>query len=210
VSPVTTSTNAAGSPITVGDDPVAIAVTPAAVLQGPVFTSGSVATAIFGVAFTFPVTATGNPAPSITRTGRLPSGVRFTDQANGAATISGTPSNSAAGVYSLTLTARNKYGAATQTFTLTVTRAPAIHEIPTIRGRVGAPLRLTVRATGYPAPAMAESGPLPVGLTFTDNGDGTATITGTLTAGSGGRYPVTITATNTRGTATQSFTIAVS
>ena len=75
---------------------------------------------------------------------------------------------------------------------------------------MGAPLRVTVRATGYPVPALAESGPLPGGLTFTDNGNGTATITGTLAADSGGSYPVTVTATNTQGTATQNFTIVVS
>ena len=75
---------------------------------------------------------------------------------------------------------------------------------------MGVPLKLTVRATGYPAPALAESGPLPGGLSFTDNGNGTAVIAGTPTAGSGGRYPVTITATNTSGTATQDFTVVVS
>jgi len=57
----------------------------------------------------------------------------------------------------------------------------------------------------------AESGPLPDGLSFTDNGDGTAVIAGTPVADSGGgRYPVTIIATNTSGTATRHFTIVVS
>ena len=68
---------------------------------------------------------------------------------------------------------------------------------------------VAVRAAGYPFPAVAESGPLPGGLTFTDNGNGTAAITGTLAGGSGASYPVTITATNTEGTASRSFTIVV-
>ena len=51
---------------------------------------------------------------------------------------------------------------------------------------MGAALSLTVRATGYPAPALAESGPLPDGLSFTDNGNGTAVIAGTPAADSGG------------------------
>jgi PKD repeat protein len=208
--PIATATNTAGPPIPVGNYPCAIAITPATVTQAPAFTSDSTATAAYGTAFSFTVTATGDPAPTITRTGRLPSDVRFTDQSDGTATISGTPSNAAAGVYPLTLTARNKYGTATQAFTLTVTRAPAIQKIPAVATRVGAALRLTLRATGYPAPALAEAGRLPGGLTFTDNGNGTATITGTLAVGSGGRYPVTITATNTEGTAAQSFTIVVS
>jgi len=92
-----------------------------------------------------------------------------------------------------------------------VTRAPDIRKIRTIKASVGAALSLTVRATGYPAPALAESGPLPGGLSFTDNGNGTAVIAGTPAAESGGgRYPVTITATNILGTRTRHFTIVVS
>jgi hypothetical protein len=172
-------------------------------------TSDSADTAVFGVAFSFIVTTTGDPAPKITKTGVLPAGVRFADNGDGTATISGTPAKAAAGVYPLTLTARNKNGTATQAFTLTVTRAPAIRKIRTTRVRVGAALSLTVRTTGYPAPALAESGPLPGGLTFTDTGNGTAVIAGTAAAGSAGRYPVTITATNNAGTATRRFTIIV-
>jgi len=200
VTPIATATNTPRPPIPVGSSPEAIAITPATVTQGPAFTSGAADTAAFGAAFTFTVTATGDPAPRITRAGRLPSGVRFADTGGGTATISGTPRKAAAGVYPLTLTARNKNGTATQAFTLTVTRAPAIRKIRTIRARVGAPLRLTVRATGYPAPALAESGSLPGGLSFTDNGNGTAVIAGAPAADSGGRYPVTITAANTSGT----------
>ena len=113
-------------------------------------------------------------------------------------------------MYPLTLTARNKNGTATQAFTLTVTRAPALPRIRTIRARAGAALHRIIRATGYPAPALAESGPLPRGLTFTDKGNGTAVIAGTPAAGSRGRYRVTITATNASGTATRHLTILVS
>jgi YVTN family beta-propeller protein len=210
VTPIVTATNTAGPPITVGTHPDAIAITPGAVTHAPAFTSGAAATAAYGARFSFTVTTTGSPAPKIIRRDWLPTGVRFTDNGNGTATISGTPRKTAAGVYPLTLTARNKYGTATQAFTLTVTRAPVIKKIRAIRVRVGAGLHLTVRATGYPTPALAESGPLPSGLTFTDNGGGTAVIRGTPAPGSHGRYPVTITATNTSGTATRHITIVVS
>ena len=211
VTPIATATNTAGPPIPIptGIYSDAIAITPAAASHGPTFSSRSTATAAFGAAFTFTVTTTGDPAPRITETGQLPPGVRFADSGGGTATISGTPAKTAAGVYRLTLTARNKNGTATQAFTLTVTRAPALPKIRTIRARVGAALHWTIRATGYPPPALAESGPLPRGLTFTDNGNGTATIAGTPAAGSRGRYRVTITATNTSGTATRSFKIIV-
>ena len=142
VTPIATATGTAGPPITVGSYPGAIAITPDTVTQAPAFTSGSAATAAYGARFTFTVTTTGSPAPTITAAGRLPSGVRFTDNKDGTATISGTPRRAAAGVYPLTLTARNTNGTATQAFTLTVTRAPAIKKIRAIRARVGAALRL--------------------------------------------------------------------
>ena len=66
-----------------------------------------------------------------------------------------------------------------QKATLTVTRAPAIRKIRATRARVGVALRLAIRATGYPVPVLAESGPLPGGLSFTDHGNGVAVIAGT-------------------------------
>jgi hypothetical protein len=64
----------------------------------------------------------------------------------------------------------------------------------------------TVTATGINAPALAESGTLPGGVSFTDDGNGTATLTGTPS--SAGTFPITITASNgTTPNATQSFTL---
>ena len=64
--------------------------------------------------------------------------------------------------------------------------------------------------TGFPTPALSETGALPTGVTFVDNGDGTATLAGTPAAGTGGTYPLTITAANgVLPDATQSFTLTV-
>ena len=64
--------------------------------------------------------------------------------------------------------------------------------------------------TGFPTPALSETGALPTGVTFVDNGDGTATLAGTPAAGTGGTYPLTITATNgVSPDATQTFTLTV-
>ncbi len=79
------------------------------------------------------MTTTGIPAPALTKTGALPSGVSFTDNLDGTATISGTPTDGTAGVHALTITAANGISPnATQNFTLTVNAAtaPAI-QIPT-------------------------------------------------------------------------------
>src|SRR6185312_5949755 len=66
----------------------------------------------------------------------------------------------------------------------------------------------TVTATGTPAPSLTESGSLPGGVTFHDNGNGTATLSGT--ASSPGTFLITISATNAVGSpATQSFTLTV-
>jgi hypothetical protein len=66
-----------------------------------------------------------------------------------------------------------------------------------------------IRATGYPLPALTESGPLPAGLSFTRHGNGTGDIAGIPAAGSSGHYPVTITAASRLGTTSKSFTIVV-
>ena len=64
--------------------------------------------------------------------------------------------------------------------------------------------------TGFPTPALSETGALPTGVTFVDNGDGTATLAGTPAAGTGGTYALTITAANgVTPDATQSFTLTV-
>jgi alpha-tubulin suppressor-like RCC1 family protein len=192
---------------TVGDsgNSAAAAVTPGSRVA---FTSDRACTAMYGVPFSFAVTASGSPAPKITKSGRLPSGVRFIDHSNGTATISGIPAN-AAGVYPLTLTAQNEYGTATQAFTLTVTRAPVVKNIPATRATVGIALNLAITAAGYPLPALTESGALPAGLTFTDNGNGTASLAGSPTAGSGGSYPIKVTAANSSGDASGAFILKV-
>ena len=68
----------------------------------------------------------------------------------------------------------------------------------------------TVHSTGNPTSALSESGTLPTGVTFVDNGNGTASLSGTPAAGTGGSYSFTITASNGVGSpATQTFTLTV-
>ena len=75
---------------------------------------------------------------------------------------------------------------------------------------VGTSSSLTVTTTGTPVPGLSETGALPAGVTFVDNGDGTATLSGTPTAGSGGVYPLTITAANgATPSAVKTFTLTV-
>jgi hypothetical protein len=163
----------------------------------------------FGQAFSFTVTTTGSPAPAVTRAGQLPAGVNFIANGDGTATILGTPRGSAAGPYPVTLTARNSSGIVTQHFVLTVNRAPVLRTTGTIRTEVGASVQHAISTKGFPVPALAESGPLPGGLSFTVTRNGTAVIRGTPAAGSGGQYPVTITADSSTGTASKQIRITV-
>ena len=62
--------------------------------------------------------------------------------------------------------------------TVTVIQAPAITSASTTTFYPGAPSSFTVTTTGFPTPTITETGSLPSGVTFTDNGDGTATLAG--------------------------------
>jgi hypothetical protein len=192
-----------------GSSPVSAMSARSTVGEGLAFTSAASDTVNFGDAFNFTVTTSGSPVPTVARSGRLPAGVTFTRNGDGTGTISGTPAGSAAGTFPLELTARNKSGSITQAFTLTVTRAPAVRRTGSETVVVGSALTLAFAAAGYPAPSFTEAGPLPAGVSLTDNGDGTAAITGTPEVGSGGSYPVTVTATNDSGTASLDLTLKV-
>ncbi len=101
----------------------------------------------------------------------------------------------------------------TSAATLTVNpaaSAPAITSDSSTAFTVGQSSRYTVTATGSPTPALTESGALPDGIAFTDNGDGTATLAGTPAAGTQGTYYFTITAHNGVGSDfTQNFALTV-
>lgn len=178
--------------------------------QAPAITSGSSATFSVGGAGTFSVTTTGFPAPALTETGALPTGVTFTDNGNGTAALAGTPAAGTSGTYTLSVKAANIVSTATQTFTLTVDNGPVITSANSTTFTQGVAGSFTVTTTGTPTPSITESGaPLPAGVTFVDNGNGTATLAGTVPTGNVGTYLLTIKATNSVSTATQSFTLTV-
>jgi len=179
--------------------------------SAPAITSGSTTTAQTGSSFSFTVQTNGLPDPTLTETGTLPTGVSFTDNGDGTATLAGTQGAGTGGSYPITITAANQVGSpATQSFTLVVNQAPAITSADSAPAPVGSALDFTVTTSGFPAPTLSESGTLPTGVSFTDNGDGTATLAGTPGSGAHGSYPITLTATNgVNPPGTQSFTLVV-
>jgi hypothetical protein len=177
--------------------------------SAPAFTSTFDTTFAAGTAGSFTITASGSPLPAITESGKLPSGVTFTAGANGTATLSGTPAAGTSGDYPITLTATSIVGTpAQQAFSLFVDEVPAITSAASATFTAGSAGSFTVTATGYPSPAITESGALPGGVTLHSNGDGTATLSGTPSAA--GSFPITISASNGVGSAAiQSFTLTV-
>jgi hypothetical protein len=179
--------------------------------QSPAITSASAATFVIGAANSFTVTASGFPIAAISESGSLPSGLSFADNGNGTATLSGMPAASAGGTYSLTLTAANAVAAnATQTFTLTINEPPAVTSAVRFGFSAGTSATFTVTTQGFPTAAISESGLLPSGVLFVDNGNGTATLSGTPAMSADGVYTLTITASNgVSPNATQTFTLSV-
>ena len=183
-----------------------------AVTQGPQFTSAAALSTAVSTPFSFSITTTGSPAPTITRSGALPTGVTFVAGANGTGTLAGTPSNAMAGsTFPMTFTATNSAGAVTQAFTLTVTaQRPQFTSAVSATAVVGRAFSFTVTTTGIPAATITRTGTLPTGVTVTAGANGTARLSGTPTTDMAGRsFPITFTATNVAGATTQAFTLTV-
>ena len=163
----------------------------------PLITSAASTTFTIGVAGTFTVTTTGVPAPTITRGGvALPSGVTFTNNNNGTATLAGTPASGTSGTYALTFTAANgTLPNATQSFSLIVTAAGPTVTINQASGQADptstSPINYTVvfsaAVTGF------ATGDVTIG------GTAGGTKVGTVT-GSGTTYNVAVSGMTTGGT----------
>jgi hypothetical protein len=177
-------------------------------VKAPKITSASLATFKEGTTHTFKVTATGSPTPALSIDGTLPAGLTFTDHGDGTGSLSGTPAAGSAGTYTVTVNATSTSGTATQTLTIQVAQAPHFTSARSTSFANGTPSSFTVTTTGYPAPAITETGALPPGVTFTDNGDGTATLAGTP-GGGAATYRLSLTAKNAGGSATQTLTLTV-
>ena len=130
------------------------------------------------------------------------------------AVTSGTPVNvspTTTTTYTLTVTNAANTSVTAQA-TVAVNIPPQITSTNGASFTVGALGSFTVRATGTPTPALSETGSLPTGVTFVDNGNGTATLSGTPASGTQTQSPYVFTITAQNGVnpaATQSFTLQV-
>lgn len=173
----------------------------------PAFTSAASTQFTEGVAGTFAVTTTGNPLPSLTRTGTLPGGVTFVDNGNGTGTLSGTPAGGSAGAspYAQVFTATNIAGAPTQNFTLQVCPVLGITPAGLPQPTTGNAYSQALAGTGGSG-TYTFAGTPPAGITLSGAGLlSSANVTAT------GAYSFVVTVTDTittcTGTATFSGTI---
>jgi hypothetical protein len=177
-----------------------------AVVDGPdAIVSPNTATAVAGKQFLFFVETTGSPSPNIHYGGRLPLGLKVAPRGQGFITISGEVAPEVygvptGGVYRSTIVAvfqnGRKIERVRQAFTLTVDEGPVVVSISAKRAHAGQWYDTIFKTTGYPVPTVTESGRLPFGVNFTDNGNHRASLTGTPNLLTAGSYPITLTASN--------------
>ena len=114
------------------------------------------------------------------------------------------------GGYNLVFTANNGITPnATLNYALTIKQPIVFTSSSGTTFTTGTTGSFTVTTTGYPLPSFSETGTLPSGVGFVDNGNGTASLAGTPAAGTGGTYSITIQATNGSSTPSQAFTLTV-
>ncbi len=194
----------------------------------PLITSGPPPDSTTATPYAFTVTASGSPTPTFGITsGALPPGLTL-DTTSGV--ISGTAT--ATGSFAFTVTASNSAGTDGEPYTITVLAAPVIAAGTPAAGVVDTPYTHTITVDGFPDPTLTvTSGALPRGLTLdtaTASTSGvpaaadrvtvarpaglnlealTRTISGTPTVA--GTFTFTVTATNSAGTDSATYTIEI-
>lgn len=148
--------------------------------------------------YTFPVEATGFPAPTLTAVG-LPAGLTMSPSG----LITGTPTT--IGSYPVTVTATNAAGATTKDYVLEVVTPATPPQIRTAalgEAVVGLPYSDTIVGDGAPYPTFTATG-LPPGISLSPWG----ALSGT--PGAAGEFTVTVTGTNPVGAVSKVYTLTV-
>ncbi len=187
-----------------GDFSVSATPTSGSAVIGTPATSTITTATVSGAAQTVGFTATGLPAGATAQFS--PSSV--TSGSSSTLSIATTPATPA-GTYAVTVTGTGTSTSHSTPFSLTVNTPAAITSANTTTFTQATAGTFTVTTSGTPAPGLSETGALPSGVTFTDNGDGTAQLAGTPASGTSGTYPLTVTAAGAGTPATQSFSLVV-
>jgi hypothetical protein len=152
-----------------------------AVADAPVFSSAASASVEIGSAINFDVTANATLTDVVSEIGTLPNGITF-EGGTGLGILSGTPAVGTKGDYNIKFKVAYEFGVSPQVkqnFVLTVGKPPTIVAANTAEYLTGTMYSLPISTGGFPVAAISESGSLPPGMSFQDNGNGTATLAGT-------------------------------
>ncbi len=184
--------------------------------DAPTFTSTAVTAATEDAPYSYAITATDVDAGDTLAltASTLPSWLTLTDNGDGTATLSGTPTNDEVGDHPVVLEVSDGTTTDTQSFTLSVANtndAPTFTSTAVTTATEDAPYSYAITATDVDAgdTLAITASTLPSWLTLTDNGDGTASLTGTPTNAEVGSHAVTLEVSDGITTDTQSFTVTV-
>ncbi len=121
-----------------------------------------------------------------------------------------TPSAGFTGTFSFGYRISNPFGTSDGLATIAVQQIPVITSADAVTFTVGLTESFRVTAIGFPTPAITQTGALPAGVTFVDNGDGSGTLGGVPAVGTGGSYPLSFSAGSLAGMSpTQIFTLTI-
>jgi len=157
----------------------------------PSITSVGSTTFTEAAAGTFVVSTTGTPSATLSENGTLPTGISFTDNHDGTATLGGTPPLGTAGSYPFTMIASNGLSPdATQDFVLTV-RAPqpAVSGVSPDIGPTSHGIPVTISGSGFSGAASVRFGGSDASFTVVSATE----ITTTSPSESAGTVDVTVT-----------------
>ena len=182
----------------------------------PFFTSTPVEEATEEVAYTYDVTAMDPDGGAVAIAATvLPAWLTLTDNGNGTATLTGTPTQDDVGDHPVTLEASDAGTVpGVQQFVIAVANvndAPSFTSTPVTDATEGAAYTYEVEASDPDgSDTLIITAPtLPAWLQFADNGDGTAALTGTPAEADVGDHDVSLQVSDGTDTAVQDFTITV-
>ena len=164
----------------------------------PVVTSASTLQTVAGGKVSAPLTAGGTATGMTWSLGGAPSWLKVVGS-GAKATLKGTVPAGTTDSVSFSITATNGVGADTQFFTLNIgtltlqTNGATSATANLVVGQDASPALGALTSGWSGTPTLTETGALPAGVTFVDNGAGTGGLTGSAT-GAAKVYPVTITA----------------
>jgi phage I-like protein len=164
--------------------------------QTPVLAAIGPKSATENVLLTFSVSATDAESTPTLSTSTLPAGASFIDNGNGTGSFSWTPGFTQAGSYPIVFRASDA-GLAVDSEAVTITVSDAGNQLPVLAaigtkvGSEGALLSFGVSATDAESVPTFTTSTLPLGASFTDNGNGTGSFSWTPGFTQSGNYSIT-------------------